>query len=436
MRILDWERLDENGRRAALARPCLQSAADTIDLARDVIDVVRRRGDDAVREYTRRFDDVELQSLAVSGEEFAQARQALTHMHILALERAITNVRKFHQAQSQAAIGLETEEGVRCELLFRPIETVGLYVPGGSAPLASTVIMLAVPAAIAGCRRRILCSPPSYRGDAHPAILVAAELCGVETVFKVGGAQAIAALAYGTQTIPKVDKIFGPGNKWVTAAKCLVANDPEGVPCDMPAGPSEVLVIADETARADFVAADLLAQAEHDPLAQTILITPNSELAHCVAAVIESAVGKLQRRSILTQSLSFCRCILVPDLQTAVVVSNNYAPEHLLLQVREPRRWLPAVRHAGAVFLGPWSPEALGDYCTGANHVLPTYGHGRAMSGLTVRDFTKTISVQEVTSSGVRALGPTAVTLASLEGLDAHAQAVTLRLTALSGIDL
>ncbi|MGH8266479.1 MAG: histidinol dehydrogenase, partial [Steroidobacteraceae bacterium] len=266
-----------------------------------------------------------------------------------------------------------------------------------------------------------------------PAVLVAARLCGIEQVFKVGGAQAIAAMAYGTESIPKVEKIFGPGNAWVTAAKQLVANDPEGASCDLPAGPSEVMVIADETARADFVAADLLAQAEHDPLAQALLVTVSHELAESVSGVIAGTWRQLTRRRVLEQSLNAYRCLLVPDLNTALLVANAYAPEHLLLQVREPRRWLQHVRNAGAVFLGSWSPEPLGDYCSGANHVLPTYGYARAASGLAVRDFTKTITVQELTPEGLRALGPTAVTLAELEGLDAHAQAVTRRLAALSG---
>jgi histidinol dehydrogenase len=262
-------------------------------------------------------------------------------------------------------------------------------------------------------------------------VLVAAQLCGIDTVFKVGGAQAITALAYGTETIPKVDKIFGPGNAWVTAAKQLVANDPLGAACDLPAGPSEVLVVADETARADFVAADLLAQAEHDALAQAILVTDSPALAERVVAEILKQRVVLSREVILTQSLRACRCILVPDLATAMTVANAYAPEHLILEVHEPRRWLSHVQNAGSVFLGNWSPEPLGDYCSGTNHVLPTDGHARTFSGLSVRDFVKTISVQEVSPAGLRSLGPTAITLAQLEGLDAHAQAVVCRLVVL-----
>src|SRR2546429_80642 len=326
----------------------------------------------------------------------------------------------------------QAEDGIR-DVAVTGVQTCALPIlPAGSAPLPSTVIMLAVPSEIAGCPRRVLCTPPSTAGTAHPAVLVAAELSGIDTVFKVGGAPAIAALAYGTESLPKVEKIFGPGNVWVTTAKQLVAQDPGGAACDLPAGPSEVMVIADESARADFVAADLLAQAEHDPLAQAILITPSAALAVRVQAAITTFLPQLERRAVLAQSLISCRCILVPDPETAVAVANAYAPEHLLLQVREPRRWLAGIRNAGAVFLGAWSPEPLGDYCTGANHVLPTHGYARSSSGLSVRDFLKVITVQELTRAGLRSLGPTAATLAGLEGLDGHALAVTRRLESLA----
>jgi histidinol dehydrogenase len=330
---------------------------------------------------------------------------------------------------------LETMPGVRCERIIRPITAVGLYVPAGSAPLPSAVIMLAIPARIAGCPRRVLCTPPRRDGGADPAVLVAARLCGIESVYKVGGAQAIAAMAYGTETVPKVDKIFGPGNAWVTAAKQAVAGDPAGAACDMPAGPSEVLVLADESARAEFVAADLLAQAEHDTQAQAILVTPSRALAEAVAAEVARQTHTLSRRAILEQSLASSRCIVVTDLESGVDVANQYAAEHLILEVREPRRWLEQVASAGSVFLGAWSPEPMGDYCSGTNHVLPTYGYARAYSGLSVLDFVKRITVQELSPAGLRALGPVAVVLARLEGLDAHAGAVTRRLAALADDD-
>ena len=431
MRILDWNTLSESERRAALARPSPESRADIAKVALDVINAVRQLGDDALRTYTERFDGVKLESLAVSREEFEAARKELSAQQLAALERAIDNVSRFHGAQMPKAFATDTMPGVRCERIVRPIQAVGLYVPAGSAPLPSAVVMLAVPARIAGCPRRVLCTPPNKQGRANAAVLVAAELCGIETVFKVGGAQAIAALAYGTQSIPKVDKIFGPGNAWVTAAKQLVANDPAGAACDMPAGPSEVLVVADDTARPEFVAADLLAQAEHDAQAQAILVTSSRALAESTADAIQTQLASLSRRSILEQSLLSSRCIVVSDLHTAMRVANDYAAEHLILEVREPRHWLPHIHNAGSIFLGAWSPEPMGDYCSGTNHVLPTYGYARAYSGLSVLDFVKGVTVQELSPAGLQALGPTAVTLAELEGLDAHANAVTRRLAVL-----
>ena len=431
MRILEWNRLSERERRAALARPALESRAAIAAVALEVINAVRQQGDDALRAYTERFDGVKLETLAVSREEFMAARRELAAGQVAALERAIDNVSKFHGAQVPKAFATDTMPGVRCERIIRPIQAVGLYVPAGSAPLPSAVVMLAVPARIAGCPRRVLCTPPNRQGMANAAVLAAAELCGIDTVFKVGGAQAIAALAYGSGSVPKVDKIFGPGNAWVTAAKQVVANDPAGAACDMPAGPSEVLVIADDTARADFVAADLLAQAEHDGQAQAILITPSRQLAQDTAAAISKQLGGLSRRAILEKSLASSRCLVVSDLETAMNVANEYAAEHLILEVTEPRRWLPQIHNAGSIFLGAWSPEPMGDYCSGTNHVLPTYGYARAYSGLSVLDFVKGVTVQELSPAGLRALGPTAVTLAELEGLDAHANAVTRRLTVL-----
>lgn len=431
MHLLTWATLDETARRAALARPAQSAREDVATGVRDIIAAVRREGDPALLRLTERFDGVRLESLAVSRAEIAGARGRLSADQMSALERAIANVEAFHAAQRLEPLALEVMPGVRCERIVRPIPAVGLYVPAGSAPLPSAVVMLAVPARIAGCPQRVLCTPPGRDGAAHPAVLAAAELCGIETIFKVGGAQAIAALAYGTPTVPKVDKVFGPGNAWVTEAKQRVAADPEGAACDLPAGPSEVLVIADELAHPELVASDLLAQAEHDPLSQAVLVTPSSSLAEAVAAAVEQQRGALSRRAILERSLAASRCIVVADLPTAFEVANAYAPEHLILQVREPRRWLPEVRSAGSVFLGEWSPEPLGDYCSGTNHVLPTYGYARAYSGLSVLDFSKRITVQELSARGLAALGPTAVELARLEGLDAHASAVTRRLALL-----
>jgi histidinol dehydrogenase len=431
MRIFDWDTLSEPERRAALSRPAPESRADIAAVALEVVETVRRDGDAALRLYTERFDGARVDGFAVSAAEFAAARTALTARQTSAIQRAIDNVQRFHEAQLPRPLSLETTPGVLCERVIRPISTVGLYVPAGSAPLPSAVVMLAIPARIAGCPHRVLCTPPTREGRANAAVLVAAQMCGVDTVFKVGGAQAIAALAFGTASIPKADKIFGPGNAWVTAAKQLVAADPAGAACDLPAGPSEVMVVADETARADFVAADLLAQAEHDSQAQAILVTSSRSLAQAVSAEVEKQAQTLSRRRILDQSLAASRCIVVSSVESAIAVANQYAAEHLILEVSEPRSWLPRIQNAGSVFLGAWSPEPMGDYCSGTNHVLPTYGYARAYSGLSVLDFVKGMTVQELSPAGLRSLGPVAVELARLEGLDAHASAVTRRLEVL-----
>jgi len=433
MRILDWSTLDAEARRAALARPVQGTREDVGSGVAEIIATVRRAGDAALRRLTERFDGVRLDDLAVPRAEIAAARGRLSAGEIGALERAIANIEAFHAAQRLEPFALEVMPGVRCERIVRPISAVGLYVPAGSAPLPSAVIMLAVPARLAGCPRRVLCTPPGRDGAAHPAVLVAADLCGIDTIFKIGGAQAIAALAYGTESVPKVDKIFGPGNAWVTAAKQRVAADPEGAACDLPAGPSEVLVIADDSARPELVAADLLAQAEHDALSQAVLVTPSRRLAEAVAAAVERQSRTLSRRTILDRSLAASRCIVVANLAAAFAVSNAYAPEHLILEIEEPRRWLAEVASAGSVFLGQWSPEPLGDYCSGTNHVLPTYGYARAYSGLSVLDFVKRITVQELSPAGLVALGPVAAELARLEGLDGHANAVAQRLALLGG---
>jgi histidinol dehydrogenase len=431
MRILDWQQLDAAARRAALARPAAAQQPRLLQQAQTIIDAVRSEGDTAVRRCSREFDGVEPTDLCVGAAEFAAARAELGGAQLAAIQKAIANVDSFHRAGLPAAMSLEVQPGVRCERVIRPLSAVGLYVPAGAAPLPSTAVMLAVPARIAGCGLRVLCTPPQRDGRANSAVLVAAQLCGIEQVFKIGGAQAIAAMAYGTPCVPKVVKIFGPGNAWVTAAKQLVAADPHGAALDMPAGPSEVLVIADDSARADFIAADLLAQAEHDALSQAILLTTSAALAAQVADAVRSQMRSLSRRSILEQSIAGSRILIVASLDEALAVSDSYAPEHLLIQTRNPRALLERVQHAGSVFLGNWSPEPLGDYCSGTNHVLPTYGHARAYSGLSVHDFTRRMTVQELSADGLADLGPTAGTLARLEGLDAHAAAVELRLAAL-----
>jgi len=430
--ILDWAALDDARREAVLRRPAQREAAGLLERAARIVADVRARGDAALREYTERLDGVRLESFAVGEAEFRQAETALSAEQTGALRRAISTVTRFHDTYSFDPVRVETSPGVLCERLTVPLRAVGLYVPAGTAPLPSTAIMLAVPARIAGCPVRVMCTPPRADGSADPAVLSAARLCGVDTVFKLGGAQAVAALAFGTASVPKVDKIFGPGNSWVTAAKQIVAADADGAALDMPAGPSEVLVIADTAARPEFVAADLLAQAEHSVEAQVILVTTSRDVALACVREVERQMATLPRRAITERSIGESRVLLVADLDTALEVSNRYAPEHLILQVQSPREWLPRVRNAGSVFLGAWTPETMGDYCSGTNHVLPTYGHARAYSGLSVLDFVKRITVQEVTRAGLADLGLTARTLARLESLDGHANAVTVRLEAIA----
>jgi histidinol dehydrogenase len=432
MQTVIWNSLSRREQQGLLERPAQRDAGGIAMAARQIIDEVRRDGDAALRALTEKFDAVRLEELEVGAAEFRAADAALSKEQHGALERAIANVTAFHAAQMPAPLRVETTPGVVCERISVPIRAVGLYVPAGSAPLPSTAIMLGVPAAIAGCPTRIMCTAPGRDGNAHPAVLVAARKAGVEHVFKVGGAQAVAAMAYGTASIAKCDKIFGPGNAWVTAAKLLVAQDSGGAAVDLPAGVTEVMVIADDDADAGFVAADLLAQAEHGVDAQAMLVTTAAALAHAVARELERQAPLLSRGSILRESMQSIRLIVADDLDAAFAIANAYAPEHLLLEIRDARSWLPKVAAAGAVFLGSWSPESIGDYCGGPNHTLPTYGYARCYSGLNLEDFQKRISVSELSPRGLRELGPTAQVLSHLEGLDAHAAAVSIRLAALA----
>jgi len=425
-----WSGLTAAEQTEILRRPAVAADREIRAQARTIIAEVRRSGDDALRDLARRYDGANLGNLRVEAAELAAAQASLDPAAIAAIDLAIANVTRFHEAQLGAPIAIDTMPGVRCERISHAIEAVGLYVPAGTAPLPSAAIMLAVPAAIAGCPTRILCTPPRPDGTADPAVLTAASRAGVSEIFKAGGAQAIAAMAYGTGTIPKVQKIFGPGNAWVTAAKSLVSADPDGAAIDMPAGPSEVLVIADEFATPAFVAADLLSQAEHGVDSQVMLVTTGTAMADRVQAEVEVQLAGLTRCGIASQAMSNSRAIVVEDLAQAVAVSNRYAPEHLILQVESPREILASIRNAGSVFLGPWAPESAGDYCSGTNHVLPTYGYASSYSGLGVDQFQRYMTVQELTREGLVALGPAITTLAALEGLDGHAAAVTKRLEA------
>jgi histidinol dehydrogenase len=433
MRIANWETSTAEQQRKLLSRPALAKDSNVAASVAAIIERVRREGDAALVDLTAKLDGVRLRSLDVGDAEIEESGAQLTAEQREAIEAAARNIETFHRLQLPTPIAVDTATGVRCERVARPIESVGLYVPAGSAPLPSTALMLGVPAKLAGCGTRVLCSPPQADGRVHPAVLYAARVTRVQRVFKLGGAQAVAALAYGTETVPKVDKIFGPGNTWVTEAKAQVDRDPAGAARDYPAGPSEVLVIADASANAAFVASDLLSQAEHGADSQVLLLTTSAELAVAVVAEIDKQKAQLTRRAIIDGALASSSAIVVPDLRTAFAIANRYAPEHLILQIDQPREWLPQVRNAGSVFLGPWTPESVGDYCSGTNHVLPTYGFARRYSSLGVGDFLRSMTVQELTVEGLQNIGPIATTLAQLEGLDAHASAVSLRLAAAPG---
>lgn len=423
MRRLNWNDLDQKARIAALERPAQMAAGDITASVTAVKNTVLAKGDAALIELTEKFDKVRLTELTLPKSAFEAARNRLSDEFKTALQNAYDNIYRFHEAQKPKPVQVETQKGVMCEVLTRPIEKVGLYIPGGTAPLFSTVLMLAIPAKIAGCKRIVLASPPEIADE----IIYAAELCGIDTVYTLGGAQAIFALGLGTESVEKVDKIFGPGNSFVTEAKKQVSQMAGGAAIDMPAGPSEVLVIADDNANPDFVASDLLSQAEHGTDSQVVLVTTTSEMADQVDASIEKLLKQLSRKEVALESLANSVTILADDLTEAVEISNAYAPEHLIIQTENPRALLPSIYHAGSVFLGAYSPESMGDYASGTNHVLPTYGYAKTYSSLGLADFSKRMTVQELTREGFEALAPTVSLLASKELLDAHQLAVDIR---------
>ena len=428
MKRLRWKELDAAARRDALARPGAAVEAELELAVARVIEQVRADGDGAIRALTRRFDGVEVGDARVGEAEFARAWAEVPVELREAMEQARGRLVRWHEAGMAQPFEIETAPGVCCGRILRAIERVGLYVPAGSAPLPSTALMLGVPAQLAGCARVVLCTPPRADGRADPAVLVAARLCGIDEVYVVGGAQAIAAMAHGTETIPACDKLFGPGNRYVTAAKRQVALRSGGPAIDMPAGPSEVLVIADAGAPPAYVAADLLAQAEHGPDSQVLLVTDSAPLLAAVAAELGAQLELLPRAATARAALAHARLVEAPSLDEAFDISNAYAPEHLILALRNPRAWLPRVRRAGSVVLGDFAPESLGDYCSGTNHVLPTDGAARAYSGVSVASFQTSISIQSVDAQGLAAIGSCAVTMARAEGLEAHAQSVLRRL--------
>lgn len=427
MQPIDWQACSAEQQQALLQRPAISASASISATVQDVLVQVKQQGDAALRVFSARFDKAQVENLRVSAAEMQAAGERLSDNLKQAMADAMANIETFHNAQILPPVDVETQPGVRCQQITRPVKSVGLYIPGGSAPLFSTVLMLATPARIAGCGRVVLCSPPPIADE----ILYAAQLCGVQEVFQVGGAQAIAALAFGTESVPKVDKIFGPGNAYVTEAKRQVSQRLDGAAIDMPAGPSEVLVIADEGATPAFVASDLLSQAEHGPDSQVILLTPSRQLADAVALAVEQQLAQLPRAATARQALESSRLIVAQDLAQCVEISNQYGPEHLIIQTRQPRALVEEITSAGSVFLGDWSPESAGDYASGTNHVLPTYGYTATCSSLGLADFQKRMTVQELTPQGFLNLAATIETLAAAEQLDAHKNAVTLRVAAL-----
>ncbi len=414
---------------------CSRGASDDGQVeqgVRDILEAVRTRGDEALVAFAERFDNVTLpQGLKVTPEEIREAQEQVPAALQDAIRQARDNIRRFHEAQRSAPVRVETAPGVVCFQKAVPIRRVGLYVPGGRAPLFSTVLMLAVPARVAGCEDVLLCSPPGPDGRVHPAVVFTASLCGVTDIYKVGGAQAIAAMAYGTASISRRDKIFGPGNRYVTKAKQLLGLSEVSI--DMPAGPSEVMVLADATADPAFVAADFLSQAEHGPDSQSVLVCTEERVADAVAEAVAAQVEGLSRRENILRSLSRSRLVVLPDRGAVVDFANEYAPEHLIVAMADPWDIADRITAAGSVFVGPWSPESAGDYASGTNHTLPTGGWARSCSGLGLDAFQRKMTFQELTREGLQGLGGTIRAMALAEGLDAHAAAVTVRLGGADG---
>jgi len=426
--MINWQEISEQQKVDALARPAISNNALLSTQVTNILSQVKKQGDSALFSLTEQFDGIALSTLSVTTKQVEQAKLALTEKRLKAINTAYEQIKCFHSAQKPQDIEVETRPGVRCILKTEAIESVGLYIPAGSAPLPSTVLMLGVPAQLAGCQRTVLVCPPDKNGRLANEILVAAQLCGITEIYTIGGAQAIAALAYGTKSIPAVNKVFGPGNRYVTEAKKQLAQQVAGFAIDMPAGPSEVLVIGDEQANAAFIAADLLSQAEHGADSQVILLTDSNRLITDVAKELKTQIALLSRREIAEQALKQSRLILTKDIAQAVEVSNNYGPEHLILQTKNPQALLINLRNAGSIFVGAYTPESAGDYASGTNHVLPTYGYSKVISSLSLADFSRRYTVQEITKEGLASLAECIIELTDAEGLDAHQRAVTIRL--------
>lgn len=428
MQILNWTELDENARAKALERPNALHDPKIPRVVGTILSTVRKQGDAALCAYTQEFDGIEMTDFALSRDTAKTAWETLAPQEQQALLQAKANIETYHKPQIPTPYEVLTMDGVLCRREIRALESVGLYVPGGSAPLVSTVLMLAIPAKIAGVPRIVMVSPPNKDGELDQRILAAAYLCGVDEIYALGGAQAIGALAYGTQSIQPVVKIFGPGNAYVAEAKAQVASKIGGPAIDLPAGPSEVMVLSDSAASPAFIAADLLSQAEHDPMAQCLCICSDKDFVDQIITQIKLQVPQLSRQCIVNAALKNARICLVDSRKDMIKIANSYAPEHLIIQIQNPEDVVADIQNAGSIFLGPWTPEALGDYASGTNHTLPTYGAARAYSGVNVESFTKAISVQKLSKRGLQRLGPSVEILADMEGLDAHKNAVSLRL--------
>jgi histidinol dehydrogenase len=432
MNIYEYDQLSrEDLRRLCVRNPLREPALE--ETCEEIFREVEAHGDEAVRAFTRRFDGVELSEFRVQAKDFQDAVEGLSPEVTGALQQAAGNIRKFHSAQSVTEEPVVVQEGVTCWRAARAISGVGIYVPGGTAVMPSTVLMLGIPAKLAGCQKVLLCTPPRKDGSVPPVVLAAAQIAGIRQVYRVGGAQAVAAMAVGTETIPKVEKILGPGNRYVQTAKLLAAF--RGVSVDMVAGPTEVLIIADQSASPRQVAADLIAQAEHGADSRAILVTTSSELLAATVSALDSQLEDLPRRELARESLDRSFALRVSSLEKAFDFGNRYAPEHLVLALESPREWLGCVQSAGSVFVGHWSPEVAGDYASGTNHTLPTSGTARSVSGVSMDSFVKKITFQELTATGLEGLAPTLETLAREENLEGHARAVRFRLEGKPGAE-
>ena len=427
--LIKWNRLTEDEKRSSIQRPVIENSDEQGHIISRIFEAVESEGDEALRKYTKMYDGVEMENFLMSDLEIESALNRVPGSLIQSIKNAIENVKTFHQANYNTAKAItEVKQGVNCQIIKRPIENVGLYIPAGNNPLPSTAIMLGVPSSLAKNKQSFVVSPPNKEGLVNDAIVAAARLSGIEKIFKVGGAQSIAAMAHGTESIPQADKIFGPGNSWVTKAKQMISTLGLPISIDMPAGPTEVMIISDGCTNPKFIAYDLLSQAEHGIDSQVILISQDNSFLEKVAIEIDKAIETISTREIAKVSMENSKFICVNELEDAFQISNNYAPEHLIINCQDAEEMLPRISSAGSVFLGEWSPESAGDYCSGTNHVLPTAGFATSYSGLSVDSFCKSISVQSLSKKGLQSIGDDIINLAMSEGLEAHAKAVSVRI--------